>query len=241
VQHDHQRTSIQAFLPRESVPPDEIGEFYVGLHLDAAARALPTPRVEWREVDKWEWPEGHRELSQAVLAGRRLLILPHWITPNTGDRTVVRLDSRHGFGGGTHPTTFMCLEALERKLEDSPDLTIADIGCGCGVQSVAALALGARHVYAVDTKSASVLGTLRNRELNGIPEGRLTAAQGSVTRLQQMLSQLVDGFVCNILTRVILGLIPSFAGISSERTRGILSGVREVELAQLDQPLATHG
>ncbi len=241
VQHDEERTHIHAFLSQVSVPPEEIAEFYIGLQLDAAARALPAPHVEWREVDAWGWPEGYMQLSQPVPVGRRLLIQPHWMAPEAGDRVVLRLDSRYGFGAGTHATTVMSLEALERRLEDSPDLTIADIGCGCGVISVAALLLGARQVYAVDTKSASVMGAVQNRELNGIAAHRLTAAQGSVTRLQQMLSQPVDGFVCNILTDVILGLTPRYASISGERTWGILSGIRETELGVLDEPLESHG
>jgi ribosomal protein L11 methyltransferase len=241
VQHDDERTNIQAFLSRASVPLQEIAEFYVGLHLDAGARELPTPRVEWREVETWEWPESHKRLFQPLPVGRRLLIQPHWAAPDASGRVAVRLDSHYGFGVGTHPTTFMSLEALERQLEGSPNLTIADIGCGCGVQTVAALLLGARHVYAVDTKSASVLGTIKNRDLNGIADHRLTAVQGSITQLQQMLPRPVDGFVCNILTRVILGLTPRFASISGEHAWGILSGIREGELPALGGPLKRHG
>ena len=241
VQRDAERTSIQAFLSQVSMPPEEIAEFYVGLHLDAAAKALPAPHVEWREVETWDWPEHYKRLFDPVPVGRRLLIQPHWMSPDGGDRMVVRLDSRYGFGAGTHPTTHLSLEALERHLADSPDMTIADIGCGSGVVSLAALLLGARQVYAVDTKSTSVLGTNQNRELNGIAAHRLVAEQGSVTQLRQMLSRPVDGFVCNILTRVIAGLIPRFAGISAERTWGILSGIRETEIAALDEPLECHG
>jgi len=241
VWHYGQLTSIQAFLSQASVLSEELGELYIGLHLDAASRGIAAPVVDWREVDSWVWPDDHKQLCQPIPIGERLLIQPHWMTPDSNDRVVVRLDSRYGFGAGTHPTTRMSLEALERRLEDTPDLTIADIGCGCGVQSLAALMLGARHVYAVDTKSASVLGTIRNRELNDLPERRLTAAQGSVTRLRRMLSRPVDGFVCNIVTGVILGLIPRFAGISGKPAWGILSGIREVELAELDEPLMTHG
>jgi ribosomal protein L11 methyltransferase len=241
VQHDDERTSIQAFLSRLSMPPEEIGEFYVGLHLDAAARALPAPHMEWREVDSWEWPEHHKRLFQPIPVGRRLLLQPHWMAPDNSDRLVLRLDSRYGFGAGAHPTTGLSLEALERRLEDTSDVTVADIGCGCGVVSLAALALGARQVYAVDTKSASVLGTIRNRELNGIDAHRLIAEQGSVTRLQQMVSQPVDGFVCNILTRVIAQLLPAYASISKRGTWGILSGIREGEESELDELLKRHG
>jgi len=144
-----------------------------------------------------------------------------------------------------HSTTRLCLEALERRLESGvpgdPPVCIADIGCGAGDLGIAAILLGAERIYAVDTKAASVLGTRQNRELNGIPPEHLIVEQGSVSDLSAMLDTPVDGFVYNILTRIIIHLIPRFKDIAGPGTWGILSGIREEELPYVERPLEKHG
>jgi ribosomal protein L11 methyltransferase len=158
---------------------------------------------------------------------------------------LLRLDGRFGFGvGAVHPTTRLCLEALEKRLESNnpePSAHIADIGCGSGVLAISAILLGAKKVYAVDTKAAAVLGTEHNRVLNDIDPKVLSVRQGSVSDLKDMLTDTVDGFVCNILTRIIVHLIPRFKDISGPSTWGILSGIRHSELSYLEGPLEKHG
>ena len=75
---------------------------------------------------------------------------------------------------------------------------------------------------------------LQNRELNEIDADRFIVMQGSVSDLSAMLTTPVDGFVCNILTRIIIHLIPRFKDISGPDTWGISSGIRETELAYLE-------
>ena len=65
-----ERTAIQAFVSRSSVPPEAIAELFVGLHLDAEAQALPAPHIEWQEVDTWDWPEHHKQSFQPVPIGQ---------------------------------------------------------------------------------------------------------------------------------------------------------------------------
>ena len=177
--------------------------------------------------------------------GRRLTIVPSGTTPDDSARIPVRLDGRFGFGmGGVHATTRLCLEALERRLDTecgSPPASLADIGCGAGDLGIAAILLGAERVYAVDTKAASVLGTRQNRELNGIDPDQLIVEQGSVSDVRSKLVAPVDGFFCNILTRIIMHLIPRFNDIAGPDTWGILSGIRDAEMPHVARPLEEHG
>jgi len=245
VSHSDDHVSIWAYLDAAECGSAELARLWLGLNADATSRALPTPNFSWERVDDWDWPETVKRQMTPRNVGRRLTVVPSGITIEDSERLPIHLDGRFGFGvGGVHPTTSMCLEVLERRLsavDDAAGITIADIGCGSGILGIAAIRLGAERVYAVDTKAASVRGTLQNRELNGIDPARLNVAQGSVTEVKQMLARPVDGFVCNILTKIIVFLIPKFADICSEGSWGVLSGIRETEMPLLEEPLEAHG
>jgi len=213
--------------------------------MDATKRQLPTPSIDWERTEDWDWPEHIKKLMVPSDIGKCMSIVPHWEKPDDSARIPIRLDGRFGFGvGALHPTTRLCLETLERRLDGAIRGSVsrfADIGCGSGILSIAAILLGVDHVYAVDTKAAAVFGTLRNRELNEVDPNRLVVEQGSVSDVQHLLTGSVDGFVCNILTRIIVHLIPSFKDISGPNTWGILSGIRDSELSYLEGPLERNG
>lgn len=245
VTHSDDRVSIWAFVDAGAYAPAEFARFWLGLNVDAEHRSYPVPEVSWQRVDDWDWPESVKCQMTPKNVGRRLTIVPSGVSTEDSTRIPIHLDGRFGFGvGGVHPTTSMCLEVLEDRLsaiEDSPGITIADIGCGSGILGIAAIRLGAERVYAVDTKAASVRGTVRNRDMNGIDPTRLVVERGSVSEVGKILERPVDGFVCNILTKIIMFLIPRFEDICGENSWGILSGIRESELPLLERPLEEHG
>ena len=245
VKLSDEQVTVWAFLASEDTSPQELSCLWLGLQLDAAERQLPNTTVTWKKVDFWDWPAPIKALLVPRDVGRRLTIVPAGSVPDDTERVPVFLDGRLGFGvGGVHPTTRLCLEALERRLDGDDTARpgcIADVGCGAGDLGIAAILLGAERVWAVDTKAASVYGTKQNRELNGIDPERLIVEQGSVSDLSKMLTTPVDGFVCNILTRIIMHLIPRFDDISGPHTWGILSGIREKELEYVERPLEEHG
>jgi ribosomal protein L11 methyltransferase len=246
VQQSENQVTIWAFLDAESAAEQELSALWLGLHLDACKRQLPNPKVNWRHTDSWDWPEPIKKLLAPQEVGDRLTVVPAGRRYSDPDRITVHLDGRLGFGmGGLHATTRLCLEALERRVDE--ELTagrapkIADIGCGVGTLSVAAIKLGAKRVYAVDTKSASVFGTRQNRDLNGICAECLTVERGSVSEVGRKIVGPVDGFCCNILTSIILYLIPRFAQISGPTTWGILSGIKEEEREPVERQLEKSG
>ena len=245
VKHSDDLVTLWAFITTGFLASQEIAGMWLGLLLDAAERKLPSPTITWRQVDTWDWPEPIKALIVPREVGTRLTVVPSGTTQTDPERLAIHLDGRFGFGvGGVHPTTRLCLEAVEQRLENGASAQsprLADVGCGSGILGIAAILLGAERVYAVDTKAASVLGTIQNRKLNGVDADRLIVAQGSVSDLSAMLTKPVDGFVCNILTRIIMHLIPRFKDISGPDTWGILSGIRETELAHIERPLEDNG
>ena len=126
---------------------------------DRLVSAFPDARIEDVEAG-WEdrWREFHRPVSIGPL-----WVGPPWETPPAGSVPIV-VDPGRAFGTGAHPTTRLCLELL---LEQEPT-SVLDVGCGSGVLSIAAAALGFAPVTALDVDPAAVEETERNAAANGV-------------------------------------------------------------------------
>lgn len=209
---------------------------------DALCASVPVPAVHWNLIDEEDWASSWKDYWHPQEVGDRLLINPAWLPlPEGGDRVILRLDPGVAFGTGAHATTQLCLEALEMRLEQPTDAVVADIGCGSGILSIAALLLGAQQVYAVDTDPLALTATHASRELNQIAPERLLADVGSLDRLIEMIPAPVDGFVCNILAEVIVDLIPSMAAIAKLTTWGVLSGILLDQVKPVADTLEENG
>lgn len=174
--------------------------------------------------------------------GEGLLILPAWleVPPEHGERLVIRMDPGSAFGTGSHPTTRLCLEALEKA--PPVGALVADLGCGSGVLGLAALGLGATAVVAADTDSLAVRATGDNRELNGRPADQLKVSLGSVEALQHLLEgRRADLLLCNILAPVIEALAPGFEALVAPEGRALLSGLLVDQAPRLEQVLGDLG
>jgi ribosomal protein L11 methyltransferase len=183
------------------------------------------PPIQWERQADEDWSLSWKRHWQADPVGRQLLILPAWLEPPEEHRRrrVIRMDPGSAFGTGSHPTTRLCLEALENLVPAG--LRVADLGCGSGVLGLAALRLGAASVAAVDTDSLAIRATRANAALNGM-EGALRAAQGSVEALAGLLDgRPADLLLCNILAPVIEALCPHFHTVLSSTGVGLLSGL----------------
>jgi len=214
--------SIHAYLPCFRATLLDLAALALRLRQDALVAGQPLPKLHWERMEAEDWSNSWKQHWRPEPVGERLLICPAWLDPPPHPgRLLLRLDPGMAFGTGTHPTTQLCLEALEMRLGAGTEgVTVADVGCGSGILSVAAALLGAKRVYAVDVDPLAVQAALHNRDLNGLTD-RIEVAQGSLERIPEM----VDGLVCNILTDVILGMIPGFGLVVKKGGWLILSGI----------------
>jgi ribosomal protein L11 methyltransferase len=168
---------LTAHLPDDDAAPAAVEATERALwHLQAFG-LRPVGELRVRSVDERDWTEGWKKGYAPQRIGR-LLVVPSWLQPELEDGDVVlRLDPGMAFGTGLHPTTRGCLQLLQR-LEPIPP-RVLDVGSGSGILGIAALALGAAHVDALDTDPVAVEATLANAERNGMA-GRIAATAASL-------------------------------------------------------------
>jgi ribosomal protein L11 methyltransferase len=211
--------------------------------------AVEVPPLRWFSQDDEDWSFSWKRHWRPDPVGEQLLILPAWLEapPEHAGRRQLRLDPGSAFGTGSHPTTRLCLEALEGLAATRPGelagLRVADLGCGSGVLSLAALLFGASAVAAVDTDSLAVSATGNNAELNGHVLGRerLRVAQGSAEVLADLQGPPADLLLCNILAPVIEALAPHFVAVLAPSGQGLLSGLLVDQAPRLERVLAQEG
>jgi ribosomal protein L11 methyltransferase len=169
---------------------------------------LPLPAPQYKSVADADWSEAWKANFKPIRVGRRLMIIPAWLDPPLEpDDIPIRLDPGMAFGTGTHPTTQLCLAAIERHL---PRCAVIDLGTGSGILAIAAARLGSGPILALDTDSEAVRVASENAQANGVAD-RIRVEQGS---LSEILAGRFEGFtegvpfvVANILARVIVGLL----------------------------------
>ena len=211
-----ERRQLLAWLPESDWPPDQRQELERALAPLGEPFNLALPQVHWQRQADEDWSLSWKSHWRPDPVGERLLVLPAWleVPPEQADRLVIRIDPGSAFGTGSHPTTRLCLEALEalagerERAGHGPGLRglrVADLGCGSGILGLAALRLGAATVAAADSDPLAERATRENAALNGLDGAQaLTVATGSAEALVALLEgHPADLLLCNILAPVI--------------------------------------
>jgi ribosomal protein L11 methyltransferase len=250
VQHRPESPSqrqLIAWLPAIDWPEPERQQLALALAPLAEPFGLALPPLQWSQQADEDWSLSWKQHWQADPVGKGLLILPAWLPcpPEHAERRLIAMDPGSAFGTGSHPTTRLCLEALELLAVMAPEglagLRVADLGCGSGVLGLAALRLGAASVAAADTDSLAVRATTDNAALNGLtPQVRVQL--GSVEALAVLLEgQPADLLLCNILAPVIQALCPAFNTVLAANGVGLLSGLLVDQAPALQLALRDEG
>ena len=203
---------------------------------------LILPACKWIRVKDEDWSLSWKKNWKPDPVGRSILILPAWldVPKKFSERKIIRLDPGSAFGTGSHPSTRLCIEAMEN---DPPvGQIIADLGCGSGILSLAALQLGAQRTFSVDVDSLAISATKINSDLNQIPENLLNVFHGSIEEIEaNMPEKKIDLILCNILAPVIKTLGPSFKKILGNKGKLILSGLLVDQIKELQEFLLPLG
>lgn len=230
---------VSAFIPIDEHLESIKHRIEQGLWHLGQIQTLPKPIFRTLHEEDWanSWRTHHRPLS----IGKKFMILPPWISPSTGDRLPVILNPGMAFGTGTHPTTQLCLQAIETHLRAGQ--RVVDLGCGSGVLSIAAARLGASEVLAFDVDPEAVQVTEENIRLNHMLD-RIQVKRGSLEDILREIRQDFIGpdlLVANILASTLLRMIKQGLHHAVRREGiAILSGILEDQLEPVLETAQAH-
>lgn len=233
--------TLLAWLPAADWPASERQSLEQALCGLAEPFGLELPQLSWQQQPEEDWSHSWKQHWAPDPVGEKLLILPAWLQcpEEFRNREVLLLDPGSAFGTGSHPTTRLCMESLERI--PLAGALVADLGCGSGILGIAALALGAEAVVASDTDSLAILASASNAALNGM-EQRLQARLGSAQELKELLGQRnAQVLLCNILAPVLAELAPWFEKLLAVNGVGLLSGLLVEQVEPLADQLTSMG
>ena len=197
----------------------------------------PRPAEVWLEkVEAEDWSVKWRSDFHPRRVGKRLVIAPTWheLTPNESE-ILIRLDPGMAFGTGYHPTTEVSMELLEKVIRKGD--IVADIGTGSGILSIAAAKLGAKRVDAVEKDGAVMSIAAENFQRNGVE---------AMVQLKQCdgMDALCGSYhliISNILSDVILPMIPHYSQFLNREGKVVLSGFMEKEANVVVNELRANG
>jgi ribosomal protein L11 methyltransferase len=195
--------TVKIYVPENEDTPVLRRRIEEGLyHLN---RLYPVPAPQFRQLEEADWAHAWKAHYHPFRLGRRLWIRPSWITDESlavnSDDVILTLDPGMAFGTGLHPTTQMCLQALEQLTQ--PGMRVLDVGTGSGILAIAAAKLGATAVRAVDTDQVAVETAMANVRQNEV-QNSIVVAEGSLNDVSDKEWDLV---VVNILAPVIASML----------------------------------
>ena len=181
---------------------------------------------KWNLIEQEDWISSWKKYWRPELVGDNLLVLACWLElpQEYKNKKVIKIDPGAAFGTGSHPTTSLCLEKLE-KISLSRK-KILDIGSGSGILSIAARSFGASKIYSIDNDYLAINSTESNFRLNFGNLDNLKTYLGSFDWLvSQYTLKNFDFILCNILAEVIKGIIPEIRNCLKIDGEVILSGI----------------
>ncbi len=215
------------------------GLFDGSMELAALSQALvdsgligdPTALIVERLGDR-DWTRAWMDRYEPLRFGQSLWICPSHIEPDPDWPIVIRLDPGLAFGSGTHPTTALCLEWIDRH--ELAGSRVIDFGCGSGILAIACALKGAARIIAVDHDPQALTATMNNARRNNV------ADRIECLLPDQFEVQAADLVVANILAGPLIELAPRLgecvraggnlvlSGILPEQATGVAAAYREM-------------
>jgi ribosomal protein L11 methyltransferase len=202
----------------------------------AVLAASPDARIETEPAQRVDWTERWKSALHAHVVGP-LVVAPPWLADASDPNRTVVIDPGMAFGTGEHATTRGVIRLLPSVLRDGD--RVADLGAGSAVLSIAAVKLGARHSFAIEVDPDAIGNAEENVARNGV-SGRVAVLEGDATLLLPLVAP-VDVVLANIISSVLVPLLPLMASALVPRGHAILSGILREERSEMLTALDAGG
>ena len=201
LENDTEETKIMAYFSEEETNlPEKIAVIKEKIrNLTEFGLSIGSGTVELSNVNQEDWESAWKQYFKPVHVTDRIVVKPEWeeYSPQEGE-IVIEIDPGMAFGTGTHETTSMCINQIEKNLKAGD--RVIDIGSGSGILSMAAVLLGAEKATGVDLDPVAVRVALENVELNNLQD-KIEILHGNLT---DVIREKADIVVANIMADIIL-------------------------------------
>ncbi len=229
---------VKAYLPENSFLAENVEEIKEAINnLVLYNIDIGKNDVSISEVNEEEWATAWKKYYHPVKISERFTIVPTWedYTPVSSDELIIELDPGMAFGTGTHPTTVMCIQALERTVKAGDK--VVDVGTGSGVLSIAAAMLSADKVTALDLDEVAVNSAKLNIELNKVHH----VVDVKQNNLLDGVEPGADIVVANILAEVILRFTNDVSSVVKQDGYFIASGIIQPKKQEVKEAMIEAG
>lgn len=192
---------------------------FISEHLKAAGIEF---FIQTNSLKDSDWADNWKKFFKVTDIGQRLVICPSWEECDDTNKVVLKIDPGAAFGTGTHATTALCLELLQKYIDAGS--TVLDIGCGSGILSIAAVLLGADSADGVDIDATAVKVAKENARLNKVDE----KTNFIVGDLAEKISGKYDVVCANIVADIIIRLTDNVTDYMKQNSVFIISGIIDV-------------
>ncbi len=194
-------------------------------------------RIETDGCSEEDWADKWKAFFKPTAVGERLFVRPIWIDDyDAGDRAVLNIEPGAAFGTGTHDTTRLCLETLDKIIKKGD--TVLDIGCGSGILAIASMLLGATEGFGVDIDELAVKTAKENGKMNGLDEPELKFVCGD---LADKVTKQYDVVVANIVADIIILFSTQVRAFMKQGAKFIASGIIDTRADEVVEALQSAG
>ncbi|MBP9659084.1 MAG: 50S ribosomal protein L11 methyltransferase [Proteocatella sp.] len=234
LENDTEETKIMAYFSEEETNlPEKIAVIREKIrNLTEFGLSIGSGTVELSNVNQEDWESAWKQYFKPVHVTDRIVVKPEWeeYSPQEGE-IVIEIDPGMAFGTGTHETTSMCINQIEKNLKAGD--RVIDIGSGSGILSMAAVLLGAEKATGVDLDPVAVRVALENVELNNLQD-KIDILHGNLT---DVIREKADIVVANIMADIILILLEDVREFIKDDGLFISSGIIQEKRAAVEARL----
>ena len=242
-------TKVTFYLPDNAQGRDRLSEIrksLARLKSEDKDGVFGRLEVDITKIADEDWENNWKQYFKPFTVGEKIAIKPTWESyGNPEGRTILEIDPSSSFGTGSHMTTRLCLEAIEKYV--TPDTkTLLDMGCGSGILGIAANLLNPEvDVTAVDIEENSIRIATENAALNKIPDSKFHPYCGNVLLDSELLANVrekkYDIIAANIVSDIIMMMSPMFREVLTDDGVLICSGIISERAKEVENALLSKG
>ncbi len=238
LEFDYEGAIVKGYLPESEnlLEKIEIIKQNVNLTGKVDNKNSEVGEVIISEVYEEDWANSWKKYYKPTKISENIVVKPTWEEYSQGENEkIIELDPGMAFGTGTHETTIMCVQLLEKYVKENS--VVFDIGCGSGILSIAAAKLGAAKVIGIDLDEVAFKVSKSNIEINSV-ENTVTIKHGN---LMELIDEKADVIVANIIADIIIILAKDIVKFMKIDSKFISSGIILNKIDDVTKALEKNG